>query len=164
MQDPYSLAPPVSRHPYLDGGWPLKIEPGSPVELRRAVETLAYYFKKEMGFDGLQFEAAETQASLGYVPYEAYLFHDTAYDQIVENEAIPHRIYGACCFRWREWSDHAPCWSLDWVWLHPYFRRRGHLQRAWPTFQHAYGDDFHVASPLSIGMQAFVKANHEARP
>jgi hypothetical protein len=91
----YSLALPITRHGYLDGESPLKIDPASPLELRRAVERLARYFKKELGFDALQFEAAETQNSLGFVPYEAYLFYETAFERIVEDELPPRRIFGA---------------------------------------------------------------------
>ncbi|WP_188131136.1 hypothetical protein [Paraburkholderia panacisoli] len=162
MPDLYSLAPPISRHEYLKAASPLKIDCHSPLELRKAVEQLAYYFKRELGFDFVQFEAAETEASIGFVRYEAHLFYETAYDHIVEDEATPHRIFGACCFRWREWTDHAPGWSMDWVWMHPYFRRRGHLRQAWGSFQQHYGDEFHVAPPLSIEMEAFVKANKRA--
>ncbi|MEX3969780.1 hypothetical protein [Paraburkholderia caribensis] len=158
MRDQYALSPPISRHRYLDGVSPLKVDPDAPLELRRAVETLARYFKKELGFDELQFEASETRESLGYVPYEAYIFYNTAHDRLLEDQVTPHRIFGACCFRWREWKDQEAGWSHDWVWMHPYFRRRGHLRRAWPLFQQRYGERFHIELPLSIEMQAFANS------
>jgi len=158
MRDQYALSPPISRHRYLNGVSPLKVDPDAPLELLRAVETLAGYFKKELRFDRLPFKASETRESLGYVPYEAYIFHNTAHDRLLEDQATPHRIFGACCFRWRDRTDHDPGWSLDWVWMHPYFRRRGHLQRAWPSFQQMYGERFHIELPLSIEMEAFVNS------
>lgn len=156
------MAPPVIRHECLDGLSPLKIDPTSPLVLRLAVETLARYFKKEMRSDWLQFDATEMQSSLGYVPYEAHLFHEIARECIVEDEPLPQRVFGACYFRWREWTDSEPSWSLDWIWIHPYFRRCGHLQQAWPAFQKRYRTAFNVAPPLSIAMEAFVKAGTQA--
>ncbi|MCK4120398.1 hypothetical protein ACI2UK_27030 [Ralstonia nicotianae] len=158
MSDFYSLTLPVIRHNWLGGGSPLHVGPGAPIVLLRAVEKLARYFKRELGFDFVQFEAAETPGAPDFVPYEAYLFHELARDKLTENQPAPQRVVGACCFRWREWEGREPGWSLDWVWMHPYFRRRGHLNGAWPSFQKRYGHEFHIAPPLSIEMQAFINA------
>jgi hypothetical protein len=63
---------------------------------------------------------------------------------------------GACCFRWREWTNAPHSWALQWAWLHPDFRRRGLLTAAWPAFRTEFGD-FHVERPLSEAMQAFLR-------
>lgn len=157
MVDMYALTLPVLAHPWLDGDSPVRLLPGSPKILLRSVEKLAYYFKREMHFDFVQFEAAETEASRDFVPYEAYAFFEPAYDRVEEAKPTPHRVFGACCFRLRGWSDHAPAWSLDWVWMHPYFRHRGHLTRAWTIFEHRYGENFHVARPFSLAMNSFME-------
>ena len=111
--------------------------------IREHVERFAYYFLRERRKGSVQFEAAESSESIGYVKYEAHLFNDG------------HRYIGACCFRWREFKDAPASWSIDWVWFHPYFRSRGHLTRAWPLFTARYGD-FHIARPLSHSMEAFL--------
>ena len=123
---------------------PALVLPTAPKRQREHVETFARYFLRERGQGALQFEAAETPSSVGYVRYEAHLFHDEG------------RYCGACCFRWRDWADAPPSWSLDWIWLHPYRRQRGLLTRAWPKFKERYGD-FHLAQPLSAAMRAFLR-------
>ncbi|MBN3761095.1 hypothetical protein [Burkholderia sp. Ac-20365] len=155
--DYYALTLPVSTDQQLRHASPFLVDHRSPMEHLRAVETLAQYFKREMHFDQVQFDAGETPDSLGYVPYQAWFFHEPARDLLEEDEPLKLRIFGACCFRWREWTNAEPSWSLDWVWMHPYFRRRGHLAAAWPTFQARYGIRFDVAQPLSIEMEAFVQ-------
>lgn len=122
---------------------PLSVLPKSSKILRQHVERFALYFLREMDTGGVQFEAAETENSPGYVPYRAYLFHDGVV------------YFGATCFRYREWEDISPCWSLDWVWLHPYFRSRKHLTQAWSEFKLELGD-FVVQKPLSPAMTRFL--------
>lgn len=112
--------------------------------MREHVERFARYFLREMHTGGIQFEATESEASPDYVAYKAYLFNDK------------YHFFGAGCFRWREWQDAPASWSLDWLWLHPYFRSQGHLTQAWPALEAAHGH-FHLARPLSPGMQAFLR-------
>jgi len=123
---------------------PHAVLPESPKRMREHVERFARYFLREMHTGGIQFEATESAGSLGYVPYKAYLFNDGFH------------FFGACCFRWREWQDAPASWSLDWLWLHPYFRSEGHLTRAWPVLEASHGH-FHLAHPLSPSMQAFLR-------
>lgn len=107
--------------------------------------------------DMIQFEASESKHSQGYVPYEAYLFHDRAYDLAGEIDDEPkERCLGACCFRWREYEDIDSTWALDWIWLHPFRRGKGILRKAWPLFTQKYGA-FHVERPLSPAMEKFLR-------
>jgi hypothetical protein len=122
----------------------VKVVPSSAKSLRQHVERFARYFLREMHFDGIQFEAAETPQSLGYVPYKAYLF------------AAQDRYIGAGCFRYREDQDAKIPWLFDWMWLHPYFRREGHLTQAWPALLQEFGT-FRLGHPLSISMEAFLR-------
>ncbi|WP_155741419.1 hypothetical protein [Burkholderia territorii] len=166
MSDGYSLSLPVSRDPVFDHRSPVLVFPHDPHELRQHVELLARYFKREGHFDHMQFEADEAVADPDFVRYEAWLFHVPAWDLATEDQGTPRRMIGACCFRWREWSDLEPGWSLDWIWLHPFERDRGHLSKAWPVFEARYGASFHVATPLSLAMQAFLirRGHPAARP
>jgi hypothetical protein len=140
--DRYTIRLPVYRAKEAS---PILVLPSSHLQFRKNVERFARYFLREMNYSGIQFEAAETPSTLGYVKYEAYLFH-----------AKEHFI-GAGCFRWREWENAAASWSFDWVWVHPYLRRQGHLSAAWPQFEEKYGRPFHLARPVSPAMQAFLQ-------
>ncbi len=45
---------------------------------------------------------------------------------------------------------------MQWVWLHPYMRRKGCLTRAWPIFAERFGQ-FDCEPPLSDAMQTFLE-------
>lgn len=150
----FSLVPPIIRLKY-DYPSPIKVLPNSPKSLRQPVEKMAYHFKREMNYSFVQFEASEMPDTRGYVPWEAYLFHERVYEKESDTHNIRARCFGACCFRWREWEDAPAGWSLDWVWLHPYFRQRQHFTKAWRQFEQEYGS-FHLATPVSPSMQAFL--------
>ena len=156
MSDYYSIKLPVAevRQPARS---PSLVIPSDGIMMRRRVEMFAKHFKREMRFDFPQFEASEQPGMYGYVPYEAYIFHEEARDIWFADGPVKQRFFGACCFRWREWENSAAEWSLDWVWLHPYFRRRGFLANAWPKFKQKYGT-FEVAQPLSCCMKEFMSA------
>lgn len=51
-------------------------------------------------------------------------------------------------------------WSMTWVWLHPFERRRGHLSKVWPFMTARYGS-FAVDRP-SPAMRAFL-TRHQTR-
>lgn len=116
-----------------------RVYPHSSKLQRNAVERFARYFLRERHTGGIQFEAAETPNTLGFVPYEAYLFREEA------------RYIGACCFRKREPTSSPTGYELDWAWLHPYFRMQGRFSEAFLAFRVAYGN-FSMAQPLSPGM------------
>lgn len=116
----------------------------SPARLRRAVYTLARYGSRECGWGGppYGFEGRETDPRA-----TAFLW---------EHFGI---LGGACCFRWRRYTDAPPEWALQWVWLHPYWRGCGLLAEAWPYFRERFGA-FVVEGPISSGMRAFL-AKHD---
>lgn len=125
---------------------PILVCRNSPENYRKSVERFARYFLREMNFDFIQYEAEENFLFPGYKPYHAYLFHNRT------------RFLGACCFRFNELAT--PSWCLDWVWLHPFARRNGHLKNTWPLFCEKYGR-FNISEPLSDGMKNFLhKINH----
>jgi hypothetical protein len=135
-----SLPKATERH----ASWLSRVYPHSSQHERECVERFARYFLREMHTGGIQFEAAETTSSPGYVPYEAYLFkHEDRY-------------IGACCFRKRNPSSSPTGYELDWAWLHPYFRMRGKFSEAFEIFRVTYGN-FSLAQPLSPAMLAVAR-------
>jgi len=160
VTDNYTISLPVTDQLLL--GERTEVKQDSPLHERELVEQFARYFKNEMHFDFIQFEASETAEHSWYVPYSAWLFHETARDQLEEESEPPQRIYGACCFRWREWENHEPTWQMDWLWLHPYFRGKGILNSHWQFFRGSMAP-FVLSQPLSPGMERFLKKHgHES--
>ena len=80
----------------------LKVLPRSPLRLRREVEKLAYYFRREFHYDFVQFGASDNE------PYTAYLFsRDSVW-------------LGACCFRTPYYADlDSKIETLAWIWARP---------------------------------------------
>ena len=158
----YSLNPPVSTTLSAYSS-PLLVLPSSPRRIREFVETFGKNFCRELHFDFVPFEAAETPESPGFVPYEVYLFHQVASDLCEIDKPLKNRCIGACGFRWVEWTDAPPCWSFQWAWFHPYFRARGNLSKAWPSFVQKYGR-FHVQYPVSGAMEKFLERHQHCQP
>jgi hypothetical protein len=123
MADYYALSLPVGVLPEWESS-PTLVLPTSSVVMRKRVERFAKHFQREMHFDFPQFETDETLCKSGFVRYEAFLFHTSAGDLWHGEGPIKQRFFGACCFRWREWTNAPAEWSLDWIWLHPYFRSK----------------------------------------
>jgi len=154
MGDCYSLSLPVPLS--LDGPSPALVTYESPSDVRDAVETLGLYFKREFHYDFPPFEASENPSNWAY-RYEAYLFHDLARHVMEEDVQTPQFCFGAACFRWITWENSEHCWSLQWVWFHPFFRKQGYLSKAWPLFVEKYGERFHIDHPLSLPMEKFLE-------
>jgi hypothetical protein len=92
---------------------------------------------------GIQFEASETKLSPWHVPYKAYLFSRQG------------SYVGAACFRFREDQDKETPWLFDWLWIHPFCRRKGVLSAVWPELNLQVGP-FRLAEPISTHMKAFL--------
>ncbi len=122
----------------------LVVTPESPLVLRRRVERFAQYFRREFRYDFQQFTASEKPEK----PYAAHLFTNGTV-------SYPRVWVGACCFRWREFKGIEPRWAMQWMWLHPYFRGKGILSRAWDKFHELYGN-FFCEPPFSPTMSAFL--------
>lgn len=107
----------------------------------------ARYFLRESGYDFLQYDDNDYRSP----ETKSFLISDSRY--------IAGWV-GAACFRWVEWKDHEPCWILDWVWIHPFFRNKGVLEGSWPNFFH-YIDGFIVSTPISGAMQRFLDKHND---
>jgi hypothetical protein len=117
--------------------------PTSPLAHRRTVEQFGYYFKREFRYDFPPFEVSVERE------YRAWIF--------ASNERHPDwRAFGACEFDPHEFTD-GRHWVLEWIWLHPFFRRQEYLERAWPNFLAELGGPFEVRPPLSLSMMAFLR-------
>ena len=114
----------------------------SPMALREAAENCCTFFLTEYGYQR-QFDRLDADEN-----YLAYLWGELAQDRVA--------VYGACCFRLRERRKQR-AYALQWIWLHPYARRKGHLSAAWPYFQERFGA-FEVEPPHSNDMKAFLAA------
>jgi hypothetical protein len=112
---------------------------------RAAVETLAYYFRREFGYDFVQYSADPRGED---ARDRAFLWSSEHY--------YPAQAIGAACFRWRKWSDAPEGLALAWIWFHPYERVRGHLTKAWPALI-KWAPGFIVETSLSPGMEAFLE-------
>lgn len=126
----------------------IEVRPDSPRSLRKAVERIAYYFRREFNYDFVQYAAEDDDP------------HSHAFLWVAPYNLFPEETGGACCFRWREWEDAEPCWGLQWIWLHPYLRRKGLLAQAWPYYQERFGN-FFSEPPLSPAMTAFLEVLQE---
>lgn len=65
-------------------------------------------------------------------------------------------IVGACAFRNRTKEKDVSRWGLQWIWICPDERRKGHLEKRWSMFRELFGN-FHVEPPVSDAMKSFLK-------
>jgi hypothetical protein len=117
----------------------------SSFALRTAVDKCNIYLIGELGYKR-QFDRYEVDSD-----YLAYLWGEPAEGRVA--------VYGACCFRNRNYEKGAQ-YAMQWIWIHPYARRKGHLAGAWPYFRTRFGA-FLVEPPLSDGMKRFLVARKD---
>ena len=126
------------------------VDKNQPMSIHKAVEQLAYYFKREGRFDFVQYTANEDKNSKNS---NAYIWIDTDWEDTF--------AVGACAFRFLGDVGQIKNWSLQWAWMHPYYRCKGLLTGAWSSFVEYYGKDFDIELPLSHEMECFLKKmNH----
>ncbi len=123
------------------GGRPVAVDGASPHWLRSQVYERARLFRKEFGYDFVQWSVKDEDPATTI----GFLFPGAGSDE--------DAMAGACCFRRRGEGD-AAAWWLDWIWMAPPYRRRGILSRHWPWFLERFGL-FHLGHPLSGAMLAF---------
>ncbi len=116
----------------------------SDMGLRVAAENCDTFFLREHGYTR-QFDRYDEEN------YLAYLWGEPAEGRVA--------IYGACCFRFRQYET-GSSYAMQWIWLHPYARRKGHLSAAWPYFRKRFGA-FIVEPPYSDGMKVFLDARED---
>lgn len=140
-----------NRSHYIDGHYVYDLRSNDPLIMRTRLEKIAKFFKREFGYDFVQFGATDFIDSNKVRPF---LFAKPLYD---EREVF----FGGCCFRFREYKIGPPVWALQWVWIHPYMRH----QNLWKTFsdfiisKNEDLKDYFIEPPLSGSMKAFIKKN-----
>lgn len=116
----------------------------SPVWKHRQMYERACQFRREMGFDFVQW-GRNSKGKDDDPNVHGFLFGDET------GTRSPGTIVGACAFRREEEQ-----WELQWVWIAPQFRRSGVLARRWEGFLTRFGD-FYIGTPLSESMKAFAR-------
>ena len=164
MSEKYKIDLPVSKN-LSDDSNPFNLSPFSnsnlyeinaetDVELKKNLEKFARYFKKEMRYDNVPYDADNHQSN-----WIGYLFKTTALDLATDdNFPAPTRWFGGCLFKQENEK-----WTLCWIWLHPFFRNRGELGTAWTNFEKKYGD-FKIQEPLSAQMEKFLIKRRDIKP
>ena len=99
----------------------------SAIVLQNSLMYCARYLSREMGFQ------------VNYTPKHE-LDTAKAYLWIASQHGGYHQAVGGCCFQHRRYSDVPDRMALQWVWIHPYARRKGFLSQIWPYFKELYGD------------------------
>lgn len=133
-------------------GYPdvLFVNSSSDIALKEHIALLAIYFKKEMGFDHLQFD----ESMYDNEDFTGFLILRRAMDLVERLDHYPNRVIGAGIFQNGNGE-----FELDWVWIHPFFRNRGTLRDQWEGFREKFGQ-FTVAKPLSVQMSTFLEKHH----
>lgn len=145
MSDKYTISLPVINE-CLSHNQLLKVTIETDIEIKRILENFASYFKQEMRFDHMQYDAIDHEENC-----IGFLFVTPALDMCFdETKPMPTRFYGGCCFYYENEK-----WKLSWVWLHPFFRNRRFLSNVWSKFKDEFGD-FDLQQPLSVNMQSFL--------
>lgn len=131
----------------------------SPLKIRKVVYQIARMFRREFGYDVVMYghDGHEDDDR-----HRAFLWTDLIWDDRKGDRR--EMAVGACCFRWRPatmWAEPVPTWAsagvwaMQWVWFHPYYRRRGWLSAAVSGFRNEFGD-FHIEPPYSAAMWFFL--------
>lgn len=107
--------------------------------LRNIVYKYALYFKREFGYDFIQY-SDQREESLGKC--RAFIFEQG------------YLTVGAACFRYRKYDDYHG-WALQWVWIHPYYRDQHIFSNAFPFFKQMFGD-FYIEPPFSKTMEYLI--------
>jgi ribosomal protein S18 acetylase RimI-like enzyme len=102
-------------------------------------------FQREFCYDFVQWDGPHQIESDPRA--RGFLFND-------DSGVFGHGAIVGACARWREHTDHPPCWAMQWIWIAPKARRRGILSRRWDAFRARFGK-FVIEPPLSEAMQAF---------
>jgi len=112
---------------------------GSPEPLQTAVFHCNTFLIREFDFKR-QYDWMDDDPN-----HIAYLWGEP----VAARDANAVAVFGACCFRQRGLTH-----AMQWIWLHPYARRRGHLTAAWNYFRTRFGP-FLVEPPYSTAMEHF---------
>ncbi|MDO6777458.1 MULTISPECIES: hypothetical protein [unclassified Shewanella] len=142
MSDKYTISLPVF-DTCLSACGLRKVTDASEISQKQALEQFATYFKKEMHYDYVQYDANNHSSDT-----VGFLFTESAMDICTEEHSeMPTRCIGGAAFQ-----NVSGTWVLCWVWFHPFFRGKGLLSRQWKQFCSEFGE-FAVDTPVSPSMK-----------
>ena len=119
----------------------------SPPWQHREMYVRALAFKRELHYDFVQWGSPSGDS-------------DPQVNGFLLTDAIG-AIVGACAFRWRDSPDMPAHWGLQWIWLCPGQRRKGHVTRHWSAWRRRFGN-FAIEAPVSDAMRAFALKQGDA--
>lgn len=119
----------------------------SPAWKHREIYLRAVAFRREFHYDFVQWQSPK---GISDQHAHGYLF--------VNDSNV---IVGACSFRYQISKSNQKYWALDWVWISPNERRKGHLNKRWEYFRKKFGD-FLVSYPVSDQMKSFLERKGES--
>ncbi|MEQ9006486.1 MAG: hypothetical protein RLP12_01280 [Ekhidna sp.] len=132
------------RTPYV------RVTSNSPKKHRNAVEQIAKLFKKETGYDCVQYSSMSDNSL-------AILFIDHQGMNITPNDKWDLQTTGAVCFRNKIYENHPDeVLTLDWIWIHPFQRGREHLETKFNSLVKEFGY-FFISHPRSKAMNRFLE-------
>lgn len=115
----------------------IKVTRSSDSELKESLYKVAKYFAKEFDYGpAYNYEYHTDDKNIGYL--------------FVDGELI----FGGCGFSKLPITNE-DIWCLEWVWLHPFFRHRGHFTYYWNIFIQEY-PQMAIKAPISCEMQEFL--------
>ena len=130
---------------------PVRVYRNSPRQHHKAVYEMAYHFKKEFHYDFTMQGLDENE------PDEKRAAYLWVHPQYVD-KAIEYKVpcVGATCFRFRDYEDAPSSWAMQWVWFHPYLRKKRLLSESWAHFSKEF-PDFICEPPFSPAMKLFLE-------
>jgi len=147
------VAPLISPNEAIRG--PIRITIDSPKQYRKAVFKIASFFRREFGY-ALQYGYDGNEDDEHHV---AFLWVHPEADGRAMSFRVP--CVGAAVFRQRfAKKELPPVYALQWVWFHPYWRRKGLLSSHWAALRQEFGN-FQCEPPLSPAMQGFLQSRGE---
>jgi len=121
----------------------------SSSKLKKFVYRIAVYFRREFDYSFVQYSEEEDDLT-----HRAFLFLSKANDKYYDKNI--YRILGGGCFRHRKPQDRPEYYALQWIWIHPYMRRKGILTKVFDEFMNKFGQ-FRVESPYSVEIKSFLE-------
>jgi hypothetical protein len=123
----------------------LEVYPRTRVTYRNAVQAHATFFRREFGYDFVQYHANDHDKNC-----RIFMWAGRDY---------PEYAFGSVCFRFRPYKtsegEVTAGWEMAWIWLHPYCRGQGWLKNLWPYLLRRFGS-FYVSPPHSKAMKQYL--------
>lgn len=121
------------------------VKHNSQKSLKQAARILGYYFRRENNYD--------------FAPYE-FAYHDNKPIELVlflkEQHSYSYHVMGCVEFDHGQFYNCIPKgWMLAWAWMHPYYRGKGCVSKAYPHLLDRYGD-FYFQTPFSKTMHHLI--------